>query len=482
MNNRIKAAITALSLFLVIYSCRNDKLEEEAPKKESYYPAAVADIIVNKCATSGCHTSLSKNAAAGLSLETWDELFEGGTGGAAVIPYSTRFSTMLYYTNTDSASGPVLLPTMPVNMPPLSSGEYATLKNWIAQGAPNKEGAIKFADNPNRKKFYVANQGCDVVTVFDAKSMLAMRSADAGSTGATEAPHMIKVSPDNQFWYTCFLFGSKFQKYSTINNTLIAEAEIGSGSWNTFSLSSDGNYAYAIDFAGGSVAVIDLISMTSQLKSGFTSPHGSTLNGANDTLYLTAQEENKLWKIPVNDFLNFEDIDLIGAFPPGGILKPHEVAFTPDGSKYFVTCQGTNEVRVVQTSNDSVVAAISVGVFPQEMAFSQSLPYLFVSCMEDPNVDPLKKSSVAVIDYTTNTLIKTIYAGYQSHGVAVDDGQKRVYVTNRNVNPAGPAPHHTSLCGGRNGNVTAINMLTLELIPNFKAEVSVDPYGIGITH
>jgi len=102
--------------------------------------------------------------------------------------------------------------------------------------------------------------------------------------------------------------------------------------------------------------------------------------------------------------------------------------------------------------------------------------------MEAGNSDPLKKSYISVINYQTNTFIKNIYAGYQSHGIAVDEINNRVYVTNRNVNSNGPAPHHSSVCGGRNGNITAIDLNTLELVPGFKTEVSVDPYGIGITH
>jgi len=310
-----------------------------------------------------------------------------------------------------------------------------------------------------------------------------MRVVDVGKSPLTESPHMIKVSQDNQYWYTCFLAGTYFQKYSCIDNTLAGEVSIGSGSWNTFSLSSDNQKAYLIDFANGRIAIVNLDSMTVQFKSGFGTPHGSALNNSNDTLYMTAQLGSYLFKIPVNDIINFEMIDLVGAIPgPGGELEPHEVALSPDGLKYFVTCQKSNEVRALDVANDDVIAAIPVGSFPQEMAFSHHHPYLFVTCMDDANPDPGKKSAVAIINYQTNTLIKTIYAGYQSHGVVVDDYNNRVYISNRNINSTGPAPHHSSLCSGRNGYISAIDMSTLELIQGSNTEVSVDPYGIGITH
>jgi len=474
----IKAAIFfAAATFLV--SCSFDKV---GPAYETNYPSNIEAIITGKCATAGCHNEISKHGAGGLDLSTWDKLFEGSRGGAVIIPYCTEFSTFCYYTNTDTVQGLVLLPTMPYNRSPLSSAEYTILKNWIQSGAPDKSGFVKFSDNPSRMKFYVGNQGCDVVTVFDSKSMLAMRYVNVGNAPVIEAPHMIKVSYDNQYWFTCFLAGNTFQKYSTSDNTLLAEANIGPGLWNTFALSPDGTKAYVVDFAGGKVAIVTLSNMNITFLGGLNYPHGVAVNNSNDTLYVTEQLGDGLTKIAISDF-SYDHINLIQAFPiASNNLQIHEIAFTPDGSKYFITCQSSNEVRAVLTANDSVIAAIPVPTFPQELAFAKNYPYLFVSCMEATNTDPQKKSFIAVINYQTNTFIKNIYAGYQSHGIAIDDENNRVYVSNRNVNTTGPAPHHSSVCGGRNGYITAIDLNTLQLVPNFKAEVSVDPYGVGITH
>ncbi len=483
LKNKFYFAFIAIGLFIIVSgSCKNDKSDPEPIAIDTKYPPHIEAIIKTKCAVSGCHNNISKDAAAGLSLETWEKMFEGGRGGATVIPFRSDFSTLFYYINTDSTLGLTLEPTMPPNAAPLSQAEVLIIKNWIDQGAPNEDGFIKFSDNPSRKKFYVANQGCDVVTIFDANSKLAMRVKDVGVTPSTESPHMIKVSEDNQFWYTCFLGGTTFQKYSTNDNTFIGEAQIGAGSWNTFALSPDGMTAYLIDFNGGKIAIVNLLTFSVSFVPGLNFPHGVALNIAGDTLYVSEQLGSALIKFPVNDLSNNETVSMIQNFPASGNLQIHEIAFTPDGTKYFLTCQNTNEVRAVLTSNDSVVASISVPEFPQEMAFTENFPYLFVSCMEASHPDPQKRSYIAVINYQTNSFVKNIYAGFQSHGIAVDDTNNLVYITNRNVSTNGPAPHHSSVCGGRNGNVTAIDLNTLELVPGFKTEVSVDPYGIGITH
>src|SRR4051812_34965969 len=105
----------------LISSCSNEKGKEAEPTPDSGFPEPVANILVTKCATQGCHNSASRNSASGLDFSSWDKLFEGGRNGSSVVPYSTQNSFMLYAVNTDSNRGPVLLPTMPSLGQPLSN-------------------------------------------------------------------------------------------------------------------------------------------------------------------------------------------------------------------------------------------------------------------------------------------------------------------------------------------------------------------------
>ncbi len=471
--------ILVSGMLLQISSCKHEKFELPITYTETDYPENVKNILVVKCATPGCHNTISKDGAAGLDLSTWEKLFEGGRSGASVIPYRPDFSLIIYYTNHDSILPFLQLqPTMPVNGTKLTNNELSILRNWVEIGAPNKNGIVKFSNNISDKKFYVGCQGCDEIAVFDAASMMAIRYIHVGGSESIEAPHMVKVAPNNKFYCTSFIAGNYFQKFSTSDNSLLGQVDIGIGSWNTFAISSDSKKSYVIDFNSGVIAFINLENMTSQnLNFGFGFPHGSALNSTNDTLYVTAQQGFNIWKIPVNDLSNVEQVNF-----SGGLHNFHEITFSPDGSKYFLTAQSTNLILAVNTANDSILASIPVGTFPQEMGISQTQPFLFVSCPEDLGTFPTKRGSIYVINYNTLQIEKAIYSGHQPHGIAVDDLNGRVYISNRNVSNDGPAPHHSSLCGGRNGYMTAIDMNTLQLVPNFKAEVSVDPYGVGITH
>lgn len=468
----------------IIHSCTKDKGKVDLTQQG--FPQEVGEIFLKKCATSGCHNDASRDAAGGVSLSSWDKMFEGSRGGAIVIPYRPDLSTLIYYVNSYNDLGTIQLnPKMPLTGPALTHDEVKTLHDWILNGAPNAKGFVKFSDNPNRKKFYVANQGCDLIGVFDAQSMLAMRYTNVGMSPSIEAPHMVKVAPNNKFWCVSYIAGSYFQKYSTVDNSLLGQVNLGFGSWNTFVISQDSQTAYAIDWSSnGKVAIIDLVNMTATVIGGLIFPHGSALNNTNDTLYVTSQMGNFIYKIPINDFGSMQQISLNASMPNNtSLLDPHEISFSPDGSKYFVSCQKSNEIRVMKTSNDSLLAAIPVGDYPQEMAISPSKNYLFVSCMEDVTTfGSTKKGSIYVINMSSYSIVAKIYSGHQPHGIMVDEQHSRAYVTNRNITTGGPAPHHAALCNGRNGYVTAIDLNTLQLVAGFKAEVSVDPYGYAITH
>ena len=481
----IRSTLLFIASILIFFSCKKD---EEPVFDSKGYPEEIGQIMLNSCATSGCHNDISKIAAGGLSLSSWESMFEGSRGGSPVIPYRSDQSYFMFSINTDPNLGVTLPPSMPFNQDPLSIEEYSVIKEWIDNGAPNTDGLVKFSDNPNRRKFYVTNQGCDLVSVFDADSQILMRYIDVGSTDEIEAPHQAKVSPDGQYWYPIFFAGTQLQKFSAVDDTFVSEVEIGQGSWNTLRISSDSKYAYVVNWSpDGTVAVVDLEKMeliqTLGGNGSLEYPHGSLIDEVNDILYLTAQHGNFIYKLDIADINNvtIEKISLNGVSPTTlSWLDPHELEMSPDGSTYFVTCQESNEVRVLTTVNDSLVAVIPTGDYPQEMAISTSTPYLYVSCTEDKTTYPGKNGSVHIIDYTNYTLVKTLNTGYQPHGIAVDEQNQLVYVAHRNIDTNGPAPHHSTDCEGRNGYVSIIDMQTLEMLPDYKVEISVDPYSISV--
>ncbi len=480
-----KAFISAGIIFLISLSLSCVNHYATPDYTSAGYPQEIGSILMKRCATSGCHTSKSKAATAGLSLETWEDMMEGGRSGAVVIPYRSDFSTLFYSINTFSDLGLSLSPAMPFGASSLNREETELIKNWIDQGAPNSEGFVKYTDNPSRPKLYITNKGCDVISIIDRASGKIMRCIDAGMLPSVEGPCMTKVSPDGQYWYVIFVNTSIIQKFRTSDNSFVGFAEISYGNWNSFVISPDSKKAYIADFySPGRIACVDLENMiltdTWTNNGNFILPYASALNQNGDTLYVSAQFGNFIYKIPVNNPANVSEITLNSSPPTTNPwLNPSSIIFSSDYKRYYVACEYANEVRIMNTTNDSLLGVVSTDGFPSELALSSTLPYLFVSCMEDSLSFPGKKGSVAVINTTTNTLIKKLYTGHQPRGLFIDELTKKVYVSNRNASAGGPDGHHAPRCSGKNGYISIIDMNSLDVLPTYKTEVSVDPYQLG---
>ncbi len=476
--------ICILGLFTVLvlaFACTKDS----APPTFGDYPTEVGKIFTYKCATSGCHNTTSAKGAANLDLSSLATLFQGSSNGSPVIPYRSDFSSLCYFINTYSDYGLSNSPTMPLYSNPLSRSEVKTIKDWIDNGAPDINGNIMWSDNPNRKKYYVLNQGCDVVTVFDANTQLPMRYITVGNTpNVAESPHKLIVSPDGQYWYVVFVANNILQKYRTSDDSFVGEVSLGPyQNWNTITISDDGKKAYCVSWQAASrIAVVDIEHMIVLHNTGggiFNDAHGIALNKTNDTLYITRQTGNYIYKADTS-LNNFSTVplDVSGTLPnQTSSFDPHEIIFSPDGTKYFVTCQKTNEVRVMSTIGDIYITSIPTGTFPQELIESALRGKLYVSCTEDLSGGGNTRGSVTVIDMNDYSY-NNYPVGYQLHGIGIDETNGYLIVSSRNILSNGPTPHHTGVCG-RNGFVNYFKISTMELLTK-KTEVASDPYSVAI--
>lgn len=492
---RILSCIALLAAVGYISSCTH-KPYQPTPG-DGDFPPDVARIIVNKCAISGCHNAASYLNAHELLLDSWQHLMGGSVSGAVVVPFSPRFSALMYFVNTDPARGPQAFPTMPESttaMPqsPLSASEYTTLYNWIAAGAPDKNGNIPFSSNSTtRQKIYIAQQGCDLVAVVDAATNLVMRYIPIGSNSSlTESPHSIRTSSDGNYAYVSFLAGNFIQKIDTRTDTVVASMNLGPGSWNTVYLAPADTELVAPDWTangrivfGNTASMQTIPSLTGSGAGLFVYPHGITSTAAFDTCIITAQYGNVVYRyaprIPYYRKLSINGRPAVATNNADSTSpNPHDIIMAPDYSKYFLTCQGTNEVRVLDAHTNAVLDSIHVGLFPQEFAISQTKPYLFVTCTEDnANTRPGCRGSVYVINYNTHEIVNTLYGDfYQPHAITVDDRNGKVYVVSSNANPNGPAPHHATACDGRPGWYTVYDLNTLQPLSNRRYGLTVMPY------
>ena len=506
MQNRflVRLVLVCAPISLVISACTWEKpqIAAEAELTCDDYPDDVRQILVDKCATAGCHNSKSYEASSGLDLTNWKTMKQGNDAGAVVIPGNPDYSTLFTFCNTyDDLGFTGQLPKMPVNAAVLSHDEMVTLRNWINNGAQNRCGELMFPFDALRRKFVIANQACDQIEVFDIKSRSVMKFFETGHTpGATppESPHQIRYTPDGKYYLVGFYsslldtaqatFGSKnyVQRYDAETDLLVDEVEINnniSGTWGAIAISPDSKFAYAVDYNSGRVAIIKLdnangkMSVTTTPNIGpLVNQHGIAVSKDGSKLYITGQSASAVVYITGSSVPGIYSPQTINV----GGSAAHEIIFAPDYSKYFVTCQNSAEVRVFNTSNNALIAVIPVGALPQEFAMSFKKPYLFVSCTDEPTNGT--KGAIYVIDYNTLSLVTSkIFSGTQPHGLAVDDVEEVVYVANRNNDATGTTTHHQNSCGDKNnGYLTIIDMNTLQLVPGYKYELGQNPYTVAV--
>jgi YVTN family beta-propeller protein len=454
------------------------------------YPQDIDKLITRNCATSGCHNSQSYQAASGLNLETWSDMFKGATSGSPVIPYSSQFSSLCYFINTYTELGLQNKPTMPYDKTPLSRDEVSRIKAWIDQGAQDAKGNIMWADNPKRKKLYAVNQGCDVVTVFDSETRLPMRVIEVGNKTGPDTPHQLRVSPDGNYWYVIFINNNIMQKFRCSDDSYVGDIPLtplaaGTGNandldWNNFVISKNGRLAYCVSWTqNGRISCVDLENRKFLKYSPVLYfPHGVALNSTEDKVYVAAQTGNFITEIDTG-FSNSNSIPLQNgaSINFASSLDPHYMILSPDNNNLFITCQKSNEVRVFNIPSATVTNIIPTGVYPQEIVYFKN--QYFVSCTEDKTTFPNSNGVITRISANGPAYQTTsIKCGFQPHGIAVDETKNLLYVLSRNILTSGPLPHHTSQCGGKNGFVNFIDLNTFTLLPE-RYELSVDPYFIS---
>ncbi len=472
----------------IVASCRKD---DTTVYSNNGFPAHYAPIIENTCASTSCHTTESKFAAAGLSMSSWAELMQGGNNGnAAVIPFSSQNSTFFFAINHYAELGPTLVPLMPYGKPPFSKKRILDFAAWIDSGAPDEFGNIAFEPLTGRELMYVLNAECNLVAVVDVISGLIIRYVDISDGGGGFA-EIIETSEDGNHFYVCHNSG-EVKKFETATNKKVGQLNLGTGFWRSMVVSPNSDRALLADWSGnsalygGKIALVDLTTMSlvalyNDPADSVYFPYGITTDANFQTAYVSCQTGNFLYKIDISDEMNpvVNRVKLIDSenYQFFGIgYRPSDIRLSADGSLYSVVCEVSNKVYIFQTADDAVVAEMDLGLNPQKAVFSESLGILAVSVMEDVMTMPEGKGFVRLFDLNTFAFITDIYPGYQPRAMYLASDDKTLYIINRNADlTGGDKPHHYSGCQGNNGYATRIDLESLELDPDYKAELNVNP-------
>jgi YVTN family beta-propeller protein len=144
-----------------------------------------------------------------------------------------------------------------------------------------------------------------------------------------------------------------------------------------------------------------------------------------------------------------EHIILVGQEPEG-------VATTPDGKRFYVTCEAGGEIYAIDTAGYTTAGHFKVNTRPRSMDF---LPGTGIGFIPSESVGELN-----VVDTVNLTVLKIIALppGSRPMKVKVATDGRKVYVSN-----------------GRAGTVSVLDSRTYELLNTIK--VGVRPWGIALS-
>ncbi len=194
-----------------------------------------------------------------------------------------------------------------------------------------------------------------------------------------------------------------------------------------------------------------------------TGAHPAAIVIAGKNVYVANRGESTLTKIAADGSTKSIAVD----------LHPAALALSPDGTKLYVACTDADAIDVLDTSNDTVVGRIDVGL-PQGRGASPNA----LAVAADGTLYASLGAENAVAQIRNNAVVARAPAGWYPTGVAVDN--HNVYVSNgrgegSRANPDFRPEHHHDpeyVAAAMTGSVRAIAIASFDATTT--AEVSAN--------
>ena len=286
-----------------------------------------------------------------------------------------------------------------------------TTTNTVTATVDVESYPVGVAVNPSGTKVYVGNKLSNTVSVIDTVNNTVTASVSVGTN-----PEGIAVTPDGKKVYVANLESNNVSVINTANNTVTATVDVGSHP-----------IAYGL-FIGGQPEkpVLPVANFSTSVTSGYTPLsvqfNDSSLNATawnwdfGDGANSTQQNPTHVYSVKGNYTVNLTVSNVNGTDSKTAEITP----YTPPYA--YIPNQVSNNVSVINTANNRVVASVNVGSYPYGVAVNQNGTKVYVTNQGS--------YTVSVINTTTNTVSATVKGFYYPQGVAVRPDGKKVYVAN----------------------------------------------------
>jgi len=474
--------LIALICLIKLNGCNSEPL---SPQENISFNNDVLPVFSQNCSFPGCHNSIDKPY--GIDLSSWNSIMlHGSRYGAEIIPYNARWSHLIQHINFDTNTAPVSTPHMPkpqvpyTNGNPLPANITQMLMKWIDEGAKNDNGEAAFS-NINHKAF-VTNQASDYIAVVNTDNNFVTRLIKTGeSTGSPAAPHNVAVDNQGKYFYVTLISEGFVEKFDARTYDKLGRLYAVTSPGHVI-IMPDGLKGYITNYSlnfserfikSFNTQTMQVISTISDITMYAT--HGGRITSDGKYLITVSELGEYIQIIRTSDDFVEQTIPVDPSVPPSGNgtgnFRPIAVSLSPDNRYAFVTCDRSNDVRVLDLNTRIITCVIPVGLFPIQSECSPNGNWLYVANRNS--------NSVTVINVNSLSVYKTVAGvGAQPHGVAFTPDGHYAYITCESV--SGSFVHHP-LTGSYRPGTTAVIDVFNNHIKIKDIEMASFPAGISIT-
>lgn len=274
---------------------------------------------------------------------------------------------------------------------------------------------------------FVTNRDSSDVTVIDMKTDKIIERIAIGNFAN---PHMAVATNDGKLLLATGT-NANFVAIIDLETRNVSKVRLGLMPEH-FDITADNKHAYIGNMGNGEVSVVDIENKIEVNRiAGFFEPHGPVCL-PNGKVYIGNMGAHEIGIIDTKNALLAKRIEVGSAFAMAMVDMPNKLSkivgianptLTPDGRFAYAADGDSNQVAVIDTESDSVVATIPVGDEPWRAYASPDGTKMLVPNNGD--------QTVSVIDTSSNKVIATFPGGEDMTGVNYVNGGKKAYVISR---------------------------------------------------
>jgi len=421
----VKAALVAIGLLCTI-ATSGCKQSEITAQDTGNYPSNINAIVSSNCLGGDCHSSATRLNDS-LDVTSWKAMMQTGRI-AEVIPFRPLNSHLFQHLNNDPAINASAAPLMPLGRDALSRDDQHAFYDWIASGAPSFGGEIFYSTVP--EPMLVIHQEQDLLSVIDRTNGRLARIFVDGNDPTQGLPALGARALASAGRYKKIFVG-------------FANGALRSFDGKTFARLWEVHLPNAIS----GLAVLP--------------------DASKGYLITTASKDPGSYSV-----FDAFSLQLLRTVIDTNIQGAESISISTDGSRAYLVCAGSDDIKIINTSNDSIIGNIRCGVDvprpppadyvaryrPHEVALSSDGKTMWVSLQ--------LSNEVIAIDIETKSITRRIGVGFRPLGLALTPDDKEVWVVNENSS-------NLSIIDNTSGKVVG----TIDSLANAPEEIVVSPDG-----